>query len=469
VGPDADWKGFKVTFQHRWTNFKEDSPTATYITSPGAFGAAPGDLTTLSSFNRAEPYHGNSPGWLGTLYTDRKWFAISARATYVGGIRNFVLDESAIGVDRFAAAQNRQVLVTGDARRPVTTGDFSLSLFPTGRLTVVNNTSVHSTRIDGDSYYTEFNNATLDTQTINFRYLGIRTVSNTTSANYRATDWLSFYARYGYSNRQIRDVEGFGAPGSALDNQTYEQENTLHTGGAGFRLKPLKPLTINLDGEIGRASNPFTPISDRNFHTIGARVEYRGRRYQLSSSYRQVYNINAPLPLSAFSSHARDYSASASWFAKAWFSVDASYSKLHLDTASGLVFFAGAIRNTLQTGDSSLYTSNIHAGNIGAHFAIRKRVDVYAGFTATRDTGDGRSSQAPAGATDPILINVLAPAQTFPLAFYSPLARVSIRISPKVRWNAGWQFYRYREDFHILSVDENYRAHTGYVSLLWSF
>jgi hypothetical protein len=64
---------------------------------------------------------------------------------------------------------------------------------------------------------------------------------------------------------------------------------------------------------------------------------------------------------------------------------------------------------------------------------------------------------------------VLIPVQTFPLTFDSPIARVSVRLNQKLRWNAGWQFYRYREEFGLYSVNQNYRAHTGYTSLLWSF
>jgi len=466
AGFDLDWKGFRLTVQHRWVNFKEDTPVAL---DGSTAGNNPNDAVTLTQFQRSEPYHGNSPGWLGTLYTDRKRFAINARATYVGGIRGFVMDESAAGTDRFANPMNRQVLVTGDASRPVTAGDFSLSVFATRRLTVVNNTSVHSTRIDGNAFYTEFDNATLNSQTIFFRYLGVRTVSNTTSLNYRANGWLSFYGRYGYSDRLIRTVEGLGFPGSPSQDQTYERDATLHTGSAGVRVKPWKPLTVNLDGEIGRTNDPLAPVSDKDYHTIGARVEYRAKRYRFSSGYRQVYNINAPLAFTAFSSHSRNFSANASWFPRDWFSLDAGYNKLHLDTLSGLVFFAGAPRPVQQTNYTSLYISNIHAANLGVHFDVRKRVDIYAGYTVTRDTGDGRATPAPAGTTDPILANVLAPAQTFPLAFHAPLARVSVKISSKLRWNAGWEFYRYREDFHQLSVYEDYRAHTGYTSLLWSF
>ena len=42
-------------------------------------------------------------------------------------------------------------------------------------------------------------------------------------------------------------------------------------------------------------------------------------------------------------------------------------------------------------------------------------------------------------------------------------------MTPKIHWNAGWQFYRYREGFGLLGYLPNYRAHTGYTSVSWSF
>jgi len=55
---------------------------------------------------------------------------------------------------------------------------------------------------------------------------------------------------------------------------------------------------------------------------------------------------------------------------------------------------------------------------------------------------------------------------TFPLTFETPLARLSVKLREKLRWNAGYQYYRYGEEF---LPAQNYRAHTGYTSLLWSF
>ena len=53
-----------------------------------------------------------------------------------------------------------------------------------------------------------------------------------------------------------------------------------------------------------------------------------------------MYNLNAPFTFSTFNSHSRQYSGNASWAPKDWFSFDASYMKLHLDTRGGIAFFA---------------------------------------------------------------------------------------------------------------------------------
>ena len=41
--------------------------------------------------------------------------------------------------------------------------------------------------------------------------------------------------------------------------------------------------------------------------------------------------------------------------------------------------------------------------------------------------------------------------------------------SEKLRWNVGYQYYGYHEEFGVLSQTQNYRAHTGYTSLTLAF
>ena len=80
-------------------------------------------------------------------------------------------------------------------------------LQPTNRLTIVNNTSYDNQRTNGPSSYTEIDNGNNFGQTINFRFLGIRMVTNSTDADYRVKDWLGFYAGYHYTYRLVDTIE----------------------------------------------------------------------------------------------------------------------------------------------------------------------------------------------------------------------------------------------------------------------
>ena len=469
LGADMEFAGFKFTLLHRWDFFKEDTAYSAYgiASTAGVYGTA-NDLTAIQTFAKAAPVHGRNPGWLGNLQANHKRWAVNARFSYLDGHNDFALSEFATGIGRFGDAANRQIAVQG-MRRPADGGrGFQFSLFPTSRLTIVNNTSVNNLRINGPSSYTEVDTGINSGQTLYFRYLGIRTVTNSTDANYRVTNWIAFYAGYRYTDRLVRTIEGFSLPAFAgsESSDTYETSNHLHSGTAGIRVRPWKPVTASMEGSIGRANNPLTPISDDIYLSINGRVDYRTRKVQLSTSYKQVYNVNAPVSLSAYSSHSRNYTASASWAPKDWFSLDASYMKLHLDTVSGLAYFAGFPRATLQTGNT-FYMSNIHAANFGVRYAVAKRADLYVGYTITKDTGDGRAS-ATNGVTDPAGA-LFAGVQTFPLSYQSPLARVSVRIMPKLRWNVGYQYYNYHEQFQILGNYQNFHAHTGYTSVTWMF
>ncbi|HLI85913.1 MAG TPA: hypothetical protein VKV17_18510 [Bryobacteraceae bacterium] len=458
LGAEGEWHGFRFNVLHRWDYFKDDSgyngvaSTAFTGFQPNPFVPTP---PGLNQFSRSEPIHGSNPGWFGNLFTNHKYWGIDARITYDSGRNDFALNEAAAGLN-FGAAANRQIMVSGDARRPVTAGDFNFNLYPTSNLTIANSTSVHSSRIQGDSAYTEFDNGFGSGATMDFRYLGVRTVANTTDINYRVTPWLGLFVSYGYSDRLIRTIEGFTLSGP-FANTVYQRDNHLNSARAGVQVRPVKPLAIRLSGEIGRDNLPLTPISNRNYQTLDGRADYRTRRWHLSAAYSEIYNVNSPLSISAYSSHSRNYTADASWSPAGRFSFDASYMKLHLDTVSSLAFFAGETSLQFFQGFSQLYISNIHAANLAVHVTLSRRASLYAGYAIAKDVGG-----------DPVQ-SLFSSVASFPLTYQSPLARLSIRITPKIRWNAGWQFYNYHEQFGLTVPLQNYRAHTGYSSVLWSF
>ena len=465
AGAMVHFAGFTMNVRRTWEFFKQD--TVDNLNGIEGSGIT-GDPTVLQQFARSQPFHGSNGAWLGTLFGRRKYWAVNARMSYSSGSGDFALNELATGVNRFGAAANRDITVSGDAQRPTLAGDFNVSIFPTEKFTIVNHTAVSNIRIDGNSDYAEFNMNTSTLDLLQFTFLGVRTVSNTTDLHYHFNKWLGAYAGYNFSDRQIRVEEAFVLPGvpNGTGNNLYPQVATLSSVLGGVRLQLLKGWTTNLEAEVGHNSAALTPISDRNYHTLSGRTQYRVKKLQLGANYQQFYNQNAPLSFTTYSSRSRQTSASATWAFNRWLSLDTSYSKLHLDTVGGLQFFAGT-PDQLQTGFDSLFISNIHAGNAGVRISLLKRADLFLGYSITKDTGDGRSTPSAPGSTG--VSALLQSVQTFPLTYQSPMARVSIRLSPKLRWNAAWQYYGYNEQFQLFSYYENYHANTGFTSILWSF
>ena len=453
VGTQLRFHGLTFNWTTGWEDFKDDSSYQVTSSTP----TIPATGATLNSFLGTGPVHGTSPYWrVGVLY-DRRIFNVNGRFTYTSGQHAYLLDQNAIGVVPTGPA-NEQVYSFGNAQRPVATGNLTLALLPTDRLTITNETSTYNVRTEGESTYAQVDDATSTASFFYFDYLGIFTLSNQTDFHYRVKPWLGFYGGYHYSDRRIRSVE---QPylATAAGQIVYDQTNRLNSGVFGVRLSALKALTITADAEIGRNSLPFAPKGDGNYHAIEGRIRYKLRKLDLTAWSHEDVNVNA-VALTSYSSNARTYAGSASWTPVSWFSLDASYSKLHLNTLGGIAYFIGpeAVQG------ESIYISNIHSANLGARFAIKKLASLYLGYSIVQDTGDGRAG--PVGDAVGSTLPAFQAAQTFPMRYQSPIARLSFRLAEKIRLNVGYQYYGYRENFYGA---QDYQANTGYTSLLWSF
>ncbi len=455
LGGDFDFAGIRLSLLRRWEFFDDYTP---YTAGPEA-GLNTGDQTTLTAFNRTEPLRGNFPGWMANLAAERRRYTVNGRFTYAEGRGNFILDEAAAGTG-LAGTENRLVLAAGNGERPVATGDLNLSYFPAARVTLTNSTSFSDSRVNGNNYYEEIDLGNLTSSVVNFQFLGIRLISNSTEAHIRVNPKLDVFAGFRYADRAIRSIQSTSSPGLPFTNTPYGQHDRVLAGVAGLNWRIAEPLRLHLSTEIGRNDNPFFPVSEKNYQALDGRLEYRRRSLTASAGYNEYYNNNSVV-LTSYNAHSRTYFANVSWAANNWFAIDVGYNKLHLDTAGGVAFFAAS---ALQTGES-IYISNIHAATLGARMGLGKRADVYLGYALTRDTGDGRSGLETAGTTGAVLYDV----QTYPLTYEAPLARLSIRLNAKLRWNAGYQYYGYREALQLYPILQNYHAHTGYTSLLWSF
>ena len=451
LGGQLQYRKLKLILLRGWQRYLEDTPLS--LSNGSGLNAA--DNTTLSRFSTANAYSGDTPFWRAHLLAESgRWLAIGARFTYAGTRRGFAIDESAIGASRLGSAVNRQFFAGGSGTRPVTTANFTISLFPVESVTLTNHTAFHQVRMEGNATLTQVQNGFGGAAIVDFRYLGIRSLINATDALFRPARWLGLRAGYQVSDRRIRSVEAetIGAFNERLPN---EQTNRVHSGLFGIRLQPAKPLTFNFDLELGRANRPFLTLSERNYHAFGARGQYKRGSLLLSAAVRTNYNTNS-VSLFSHSSRSRNYALDASWSARRGIAFDAGFGKQHLDTLTGIAYFASG---DLAAAQSSLYVSNIHSGHATVRFALASRADLCLGYTRVQDTGDGRAQQAAGTGAFPGV-------QVLPLTFDSPQARVSFRLHPRLRLNFGYQYYRYAEEFSSL---RGYRAHTGFTSMLWSF
>jgi hypothetical protein len=458
LGNEFQVFGIRVNWMHGWQDFKDDTG-ATLATSgvPGAIPLAPESAVSLNSFQASDPNHGTNPYWRAAIFTDRKWLHMNGRFTYSGGRHAFVTDESAQGIAS-SLSRVQDVVTVGNAQRPVATGNLNFNFTPTPKLTIANSTSVYNVRTIGDSFFSEFDSATQTTQVLFYNYLGIRTVANDTNLSYQVSPLVGFMAGYHYSDRLITSGEEFTFLGAA-SARPMEQSNQLHSGEAGVRFTPWKPLSVLLSAEVGVNSHPFTPLADGDYHALSARVQYRAKTLRIMAAANANYNANS-VSLASYGSQSRTYSLSGSWTPRRRFTLDAGFNRAHTYTIGGIAYF---VDPQLIQGQSSIYLSNINSIYAGVRYEIAKRVDFYAGYTRVQDLGDGRATAAAGiGSAAPEFQAV----QTFPLAFQSPMARVSVKINEKLRWNAGYQYYGYRADFASLL---GYRANTGYTSLSFSF
>ena len=459
IAADGRFKNFKFTVQRRWEFYKEDTKDNQLLALKGTAPAV------LTSFVRPQPYRGRTPGWMGNIYGETRWVALNAHASYSAGTGDYAQNELALGLDRFGSAANRQIGVRAHGNRPVVAGDFATTVLPGKRFSIVNNLSASNTRMNGSNLFQQYDAATLSFANVNFQFLGIRLVTNSTDAHFRISKRLDVFGGVRFSQREIRSIEDSADTGSKLDGVSGQQTNTTKAGVFGTNVFLGKAFRAHFESEIGRNDNPLTPVSLRDYHAIRSKIQYRTKTWTLGGGYNDNYNTNS-VQLTAYSAHSRTYSSNGSWTAKSWVSVDAGYSKLHLDTIGGIVFFAGSPRAVRVTDQQSMYVSNIHAANIGLRFALRKYADLVVGYNLTKDTGDGRAMlTAQSSANAQILYN----AQSFPLTYQTPLLRLSVRLTEKLRWNVGYQYYGYHEDFGLLSLNQGYRANTGYTSLLWAF
>lgn len=465
VGVNARALGLAITAIQSLDNYKQDTLYADASSVEGVLD----NVQPVAGASRHEPIHGNTPvSMLAVRSEKERRVNLQGRFVYSHGSRNAALRQD---VTAFDPGRNlstlRQTFLVGDASRAQTTGEATVTLLPSLRWTITNTTAVNSTRIRGGASFLEITSFT--NQLVRFEDLDIRHVTNATEASFRPIEALSVYGAYRYSGRRIGTRSAFEFPEFAFEEELVEVNNTVHSGAAGVRWLLRKQLRASFDFEIGRADQPLTPVSDRNFHNESARLQWRQPNWTVTGFFANRINQN-PSALTEYSSKSRRAGLHASWAdPELPLTLDGGYTWLHLDTAAGVF-------NLLSPGEAgpvnprTFYTSNLHTVNFGGRFVPHDRVTLYVGYSLAQDTADGRSGLRYDSGLTPTYPNFAEESGdlfvSFPLRWQSPQARLTLQVAERLEWNFGWQFYDYGERFSQL---QNYHAHTGYSSLRWTF
>ncbi len=470
AGANATLGGVKVTFLQGWDYYKEDTTHA-----------AP-------NHQRSDPVHGFTPFSRLGIHTDAgRRLSVNGRLVYAGGERNFILDDSIAATNPVTGVLvSRQAFVIGRGNRSQGTGDVTIAFTPVEPVTFSNTTSVNQTRITGDTAFSEFrqplNRLDPGRNDYFFDFLGIRHIANLTDVNYRPWKSAGFYGGYQYSIRRIQSremVEDASGPPPVLPLDTFE--NTTHAVLGGIRLRPAAPLTLLLDAEYGSADQPFTPVSEKKYHGETARAEYRYKGLLLAGSFKAYRNRNAPPliavafesgPTSGHRLESRQYAFNLGYTPpKGRWNFDGGYTKLHLDSSSGIVNFPNPSGPTVAL-RQSLYRSELHHAHGTLRLELPRHATLLLGYSLVKDTakpscGSGVlcvSGQPPSYPsfvlTDADLVSA------YPLNYQSPQVRLTFQLHRRLSWNAAWQYYGYSEKLTGL---QNYFAHAAYTSFRWSF
>lgn len=449
--------GLALTATQALDNYKDDT----------AYGETPipsllPNAQPTAGLARSEPYHGNTHITQVALRTEReRWIGFQGNFAYVEGRRNSVLSESVTGTAATGASTLRQTFVFGDAGRKQGSGEFTAMLLPSPKWTLTNTVSASNMRIDGTSDLLEV--SIFRTQLLQLQHLGVRHIQNATEANYRPTDQLGLYGAYRHSQRRVSTHSYI--PQFNIGEPLLGVDNSVDVGAVGIRWTPMREIRASLDVEIGRADQPLTPVSPRKFHNERARLSWRRDGFSIAGFFKNEINDNR-VELSDYSSERHSAGAALFWAdADGDVTIDGGYTWLRASTSAGIF-------NLINPGQAArtVYESNLHTLQFSTQIRLQTRATLYLGYTAAKDTGDGRDAVSISGNLRPTYPSYSFDGANFfvslPLAYQSPQARISIAISDRLAWNFGWQYYSYEERF---TSEQDYRAHVGYSSFRWSF
>ena len=242
----------------------------------------------------------------------------------------------------------------------------------------------------------------------------------------------------------------------------------------GLWLKPIQPLSINVDAEVGSGNNTFTPLGARNYQEVRARVRYRPSSRLNLTAYFQTTDGQNPIVNVNGSQHDRSggFSVSLMPFEKFSAQLGYNYDNIHSDLLicytsdfeqPGLPECPGVSGLVQQ---SSPYTSSVNTGFVDFLWTPVNRLSLEVGANLSGVTGSELN-------LNPLSPIALAPAGPLNSNWYQPYGVVSYHFAKQWTGRARWDYYGYHEDsngsYQDLYAPRNFRGNLITLSVRFAF
>ena len=468
-GADSKLAGFDISFLQGFRYFKDDSTFLNTILNPG-FNTT--NTATLSTLQRQLPTRGDiSFTRLSVHRMIGKKLDFTGRYIYSSATTNFSYYETFTGTDTSRNTINLdQITTSGTSRRPNGVGDIGLTFYATDKLTISETFRFNNFRINGGEALAEaiFKTSPAGvaltptlTNNLSLRSIAYRQFLNTIEGDYKFSKRFMAHVGYRYGDRRLAlGAVTNVAVGTAYTFAPETETNQTNVVFAGFKAVPTSIWKVYLDIEHGTADNAFTRLANYDYTNFRVRTNIKPTRTLLFNvSFMTKDNENPSLSLDTgvptglgVNVKSRIFSSWVDWTPPSRFAVSGGYTHTHIDTNADIIFFLSSVK---QNG-TSLYFMRNNYFFFNTRCQIVPRATLFVGYNINDDSGQG--NRVPTSATQLL--------SSYPLRFQSPEAKLTVKITENIDWNAGWKYFGYKEKF--LS-NQDYRAHTSYVSLRIGF
>jgi hypothetical protein len=264
-------------------------------------------------------------------------------------------------------------------------------------------------------------------------FMGMKTVTNTTTLGWEPSSKVNVSLGYRYQKRDIRWVMPLST--DALPNGTAYTFPINENGGIlSVTFQPTRQWRVNGKVEASYADKAYTQISPRSLQRYRIQTRYKPREWATITGSFNDLERRDNIYLVNHLDHNRNFSLGAALMPDPRYGLDLSYGYSDVFTRTTLCFAATppdcGTNTNLGTG---YYDAPTQYGSFGFTLAPVKKLRVGAGYRIS----------AVNGTTE--FLNVLQVAGSLQSHYQTPYANVAWTVHPGWVWKANWNHYEYEE------------------------